>query len=162
LAAGGVDVAVQLGALAHQAQAGAEQVAQAAALTRVDVGGQEVAALEKSSDGLSVLAVALGLAAVDGFHGPGMAEDEGDVLVAAGVGEPRPGMDARASDQQALAEGLDGAQEGLRLGGKVAAEVGLAVVVEDDEVQGPGVQIDASIESGVGGRLEGTHGEGLR
>jgi hypothetical protein len=29
--------------------------------------------------------------------------------------------------------------------------------VEDDEEQGPGMQIDAGIESGVGGRLEVTH-----
>src|SRR5262249_45971663 len=50
LSAGGVDVAVQLGALADQAQPGAEQVAQAAALARVGVGGREVAALEEPGD----------------------------------------------------------------------------------------------------------------
>jgi hypothetical protein len=71
-------------------------------------------------------------------------------------------MDALAGDEQAVAEGLHGAEEGLGLGGQVAAVAGLAVAVEDDEVQGPGVQIDAGIESGVGGGLEGTHGEGLR
>src|SRR5947207_3226467 len=82
LAAGGVDVAVQLGALAHQAQAGAEQVAQPPPLLGVGIGGREVAALEQSGDGLGVLAVALGLGAVHGFHGPGVAQREGDAGVA--------------------------------------------------------------------------------
>src|SRR6516165_3762976 len=50
LEAGGVDVAVQLGALADQAQAGAQEVAQAAPLFGVGVGQREVAALEQAGD----------------------------------------------------------------------------------------------------------------
>ena len=46
-------------------------------------------------------------------------------------------------------------------GGQVAAEAGLAVAVEDDEEQGPGVQVDASVESGLRRGLEVAH-EGLR
>jgi hypothetical protein len=84
-------------------------------------------------------------------------EDESDVVVAAGVGEPVPGMDTLAGDEQSLAEGSDSAEERFRLGGEVAAEAALAVLIEDDQVQGPGVEIDASVESGVGGRLKGTH-----
>ena len=118
LAAGGVDVAVQLGALADQAQAGAEQVAQSASLFGVGVGEREVAALEQAGDGLGVVAVALGLAAVDGFHGPGVAEGEGDVVVAAGVGEPVPAVHALAADDEAVAEGL------RRRGGRVRARRG--------------------------------------
>jgi hypothetical protein len=91
-----------------------------------------------------------------------VAEDEGDVVVAAGVGEPVPAVDALAGDEQSVAEGLDGAEEGFGLGGEVACEACLPFVVEDDEEEGSGVQIDAGVESGVGGRLEGTHGEGLR
>src|SRR5262249_50088416 len=93
LAAGGVDVAVEFGALADEAQARAEQVAEAATFFGVGVGGREVATLEETGDGLGVLAITLGLAAVNGFHGPGVTEDESDVVVAAGVGEPVPGMD---------------------------------------------------------------------
>src|SRR5207253_774284 len=58
---GGVDVAVQLGALADQAQAGAEQVAQAPPLLGIGVGQREIAALEQASDGLGIVAIALGL-----------------------------------------------------------------------------------------------------
>jgi hypothetical protein len=66
-------------------------------------------------------------------------------------------VDALAGDEQAVAEGLDGAKERLGPGGEVAGEEGVAVAVEDDEVQGPGVQVDAGVKSGAGGRLEGTH-----
>jgi hypothetical protein len=99
---------------------------------------------------------------VDGFHGPGVSQGEGDGMVAAGVGQPVPGADAFAGDEKAVAEGRDGAEEGLGGGRQVAAEAVLAVAVEDDQVQGPGVQVDAGVESGARGRLEGTHDEGLR
>src|SRR5262249_32594555 len=118
--------------------------------------------LEETGNGLGIFAVALGLGPVDGFHGPGVTEDEGDVVVAAGVGEPVPAVDALAGDEESLAEGLHSAEEGVGLGGQVFGEAGLSVVVKDDEEEGPGVQVDAGIKSGVGGGLEGTHGEGLR
>src|SRR5579872_6037900 len=162
LSACGVDVAVELGALADQAEAAAEQVAEAAVFLGVGVGGRQVAAFEQSGDGLGVLAVAFGFAAVDGFHGPGVTEDEGDVLVAAGVGQPVPAVHALAGDEQAVTEGSDGLEEGTRSGGQVASEDDLTVAVEDDEEEGPGVQIDASVESGGGRWREGAHGEDLR
>src|SRR5262249_56500945 len=76
-------------------------------------------------------------------------------------GEPVPAGHALAADDQAVAEGLDGAEERLRGGRQVAGEASLAVLVEDAEEQGPGVEIDAGIESGAGGGLEVAH-EGLR
>jgi hypothetical protein len=90
-----------------------------------------------------------------------MAQDEGDVLVAAGVSQPVPAMDTLAADDQPLLEGFDGPEEGLGLCGQVAAEAGLALVVEDAEEQGPGMQIDAGLESGVGWGVEVAH-EGLQ
>src|SRR5262245_47097834 len=86
-----------------------------------------------------------------------MTKDEGDVVVAAGVGEPVAAVHTLAGDEESVAEGLHGAQEGLGLGGQVAGEARLPLVVEDDEEEGPGVQVDAGVESGAGGRLEGTH-----
>src|SRR5262249_31876585 len=124
-------------------------------------GGRGVAALEEAGAGLGVLAVALGLPAGGGPHGPGVPQDEGDVLVAAGVGEPVPAVHALAGADQAVAEGGDGAEEGARVSGQVLGEDGLAVVVEGDDEDGPGVQIDAGVESGSGGRGKGTQGEGF-
>ncbi len=109
---------------------------------------------QQSGDGLGVVAVALGLAAVDGFHGEGVSQGEGDVVVAAEVGEPVPAVHALAADDDAVAEGRDGFEEGFGGGGQVAAEAGLSVAVEDDEEEGPGVQVHAGVESDVGGRLE--------
>jgi hypothetical protein len=97
--------------LADQAQAGAQEVAQTPALLGVGVSEGEVAAPEQPGDGLGVVAVALGLLAVDGFHPPGVAQREGDVLVAAGVGQPVPAVHALAADDEALAEGRDGFEE---------------------------------------------------
>ena len=34
-------------------------------------------------------------------------------------------------------------------------------MVDNDDQDGPGVEIDAGVESGAGGRREGTHGAGL-
>src|SRR5262249_8900915 len=144
-----------------EAGAGAEQVAQSPPLLGVGVGGREVAAAQQPGDGLGVLAVTLGLVAVHGLHGVGVAEDKGDVLLAAGIGEPVPAVHALAGEEEAVAEGSDGAEEGVGVGGQVTGEADLAVAIEDDEEQGPGVEIDAGIESGAGGRREGTHGEGL-
>jgi hypothetical protein len=108
-------------------------------------------------DGLCVFAIALGFLAVDGFHSPGVAEDEGDGLVAAGVGQPVPAVHAFAADQQSVAEGLDRFEEGLGCGREVACVACLSGGIEDDQEEGSGVQIDTGIESGVSRRLEVAH-----
>jgi hypothetical protein len=64
---------------------------------------------------------------------------------------------ALAADDEGVAEGLDGVEEGFGGGAEVAAEAGLSVVIEDDEEEGPGVEIDSSVESDLGGRWEETH-----
>jgi hypothetical protein len=68
---------------------------------------------------------------------------------------------ALAADDQAVAEGVDGLEEGCRCGGEVAGAALLSVAVEDAEEQGPGVEIDAGVGSGLGRGLEATQ-EGLR
>src|SRR5262249_1904452 len=105
---GGCEWGAGVGRGAEEGEACAEQVGEAGALLGVGVGGREVAALEQPGDGLGVLAVALGLVPVDGFHGPGVSQGEGDVVVAAGVGEPVPAVHALAGDEEPVAEGGDG------------------------------------------------------
>jgi hypothetical protein len=58
--------------------------------------------------------------------------------------------------------GATALRKGSGGGGQVAGEALLSVAVEDAEEQGPGVEIDAGVESGVGGGQEAAHGEGLR
>jgi hypothetical protein len=86
-----------------------------------------------------------------------MSEDEGDVILAAGVGKPVPAVHALAANDESVAEGCDGFAERFRVSGEIASVAYLSLVVEDDEEEGPGVEIDAGIESGVGWWLEVAH-----
>ena len=81
-----------------------------------------------------------------------MAQDEGDALILAEVGEPVPGEHALGGDDQSVAVGLDGLEEELGIGAKVLVDDNGVVLVEDADVHGSGVQIDAGIVS-VGGFL---------
>jgi len=82
-----------------------------------------------------------------------MSKDEGDGLLVAEIGDPVPGEDALDPDDDILAIGLDGLQERLRGGVDVLVEPDFALVVDDTDVHGSGVQIDAAIE-GVGAGVE--------
>lgn len=94
------------------------------------------------------------------FHGEGVAEDELDPLPAAEVGQPVPGEDTLDGDDEALAEGFDGLQERLGCRADVLVEEDSALPVENAEVHGPGVQVDAAVGS-VGLRVE-SHGPLLK
>jgi hypothetical protein len=76
-----------------------------------------------------------------------VAEDEGDALFGAEVGEPVPGEHALAGNGVAVAEGIDSSAEGVGGGGDGLGEDGLAGSLENVQGQGSGVQIDAAIES---------------
>src|SRR5262249_3420329 len=80
-------------------------------------------------------------------HVQGVAEGEGDGFLLAEVGQPVPGEHALDADHEAVAEGGDGAEEGVGPGRQVAVEDDGAVVVEDADVHGPRVQVDAGVES---------------
>ncbi len=79
-------------------------------------------------------------------------------LAFAQVGEPVPGEHALDADDEAVAEGLDGVEEGVGRGGQVLLEDGLARVVEDVDEHGSGVQIDAAVELVLGGCSIASHG----
>ena len=51
---------------------------------------------------------------MDGFHSPGVSEGEGDVVVAAGVGQPVPAVHAFAANNDSVVKGCDGFAEGFR------------------------------------------------
>ena len=86
-----------------------------------------------------------------------MAEDEGDGLAGAQVGQPVPGEQALAADDEAVAEGGQRRQQlvGLRRHRPLADDG--AAAVEDAQRQGSGVQVDAAVES-VRVGVEAHHG----
>jgi hypothetical protein len=84
---------------------------------------------------------------VDELHIEGVPQDEGDTVVLAQVGQPVPGEHALTADDQALAVGPDGVEEVGGTGGQVLLEDGASLVIKDVGEQGPGMQIDAGVES---------------
>lgn len=104
------------------------------------------AAPQQAGDLGGVDLIVLAFAAVDGFHVQGVAEDEGDLLPVAEIGEPVPTKQALDGDDESVAEGGDGFEEGVGVGGEVFVVDDLAVAVDDAQIHGPGVQIDAAVE----------------
>ena len=88
--------------------------------------------------------VVLGLAAVDGFHGQRMPQDERDALGGAEVSQPVPAEQAFDRDGQVLAVGRDGDEEGVPGGRAVAMQQDMAGGVEDAEVHHLHVEIDSA------------------
>jgi hypothetical protein len=113
LGLGGPEVGEQLGAPAHEVEAAAQEIAGGAPAAGIDVGLGEVAAPQELGDLPGVELVALGLEAVDRTHGESVSENEGDALVLAEIGEPVPGEETLAADDQVVAVGRDGGEKGL-------------------------------------------------
>jgi hypothetical protein len=142
-----LDVGQRLAPPAHEVPPAAEQVAGGPHLGGVDVVLVQQSGAEEEGDLLGVDLVVLGLGAVDGPHVQGMAQDEGDALLLAGVGQPVPGEHALAGDDQAVAVGGNRFEEGRLGGGDVLVEEGASVMVEDAEEHGPGVEVGSAVGS---------------
>jgi len=74
-----------------------------------------------------------------------MAENELDAFVPAEIGEPVPGEDALHGDDEVVAERGDGREEVIGSAPDVLVKKDLAFSIEDAEVQGLGVKIDAAV-----------------
>ena len=146
LGIGDLDVGDQLGTLADEVIAPAEQVAGFAHAFGVDVGRGDVAAAEESADLLGIDVIVLGLAAVDGPHVERVAEDEGDLVFPAEVADPVPGEEALDTDDDVGAEGGECIEEDLLVGRNLRLADDLPGTVEDADGQEPGMEIDAGVE----------------
>ena len=111
----------------------------------IGVGHREHLSAQKRGDLLAVDLVVLGLAAVDGLHVQGVAEDEGDVHLGAQIGDPVPAEHAFHRHRQVLRVGLDGGLEGFGAGGQVPVQKDGAAVVLDAEIHPACVKIDAAV-----------------
>jgi acetyl-CoA carboxylase biotin carboxyl carrier protein len=155
-----LDVRQEVAPAAHQMEPPAQQVPRRAHLGRVDVGLGQVPASQQVGDLEGIDAVVLGLAAVDGLHVEGVAEDEGDPFPPAEVREPVPGEDALGGDDEVFAVGRDGGQEGLGTAAQVLVEEDLALAIEDAQVHRLRVEVDPAVV-GVALRVE-SHGSLLK
>ena len=113
----------------------------------IDVGLREHAAAEQDGDLVGVDLVVFGLAAVDGLHVEGVAQDEGDAFLGAEVGEPVPGEHALDGDDESVAIGRNGLEK--RSPGWLAccgAAGSRRPGSRMQTIHGPGVQVDAAVE----------------
>ncbi len=147
LGLGHLEMGEELGAEADEVEPPAQQIAGGAKASRVDVGEWEVSTAQELGDFPGVELVALGLQAVNRAHAEGVTEDELDPLLFTQVGEPVPGEEALAADDEvAAAKWRQGVEQGIRSAREIAVQHRLAVAIEDADVHRPGVQIDATTE----------------
>ena len=132
-------------------RAAAEQVAGLALGPGVDVGHREDAAAEQAGDLAGVDLVVLGLAAVDGLHGQGVAEDEGDALRASqrSASQYQANMHSQPTTRS-LRKGSMASRKASGSAGRSWSKTVLPSGVEDVDEHGSGVQIDAAVECGAG------------
>jgi hypothetical protein len=83
---------------------------------------------------------------MDSLHVECMAQDEGDLLLGAEIGEPIPDEHALDGGDDILPVGLDSPKKGIRRGLSVFVEHGVALLIQDAQVHGSGVQIDSAIK----------------
>jgi len=146
LVEGVLDVGEELGPLAPEEETAPEQVPGGAHAGRIDVGHGDRSAPEEGGQLLGVEAVVLRLAAVDRLEVEGVGEDEGDVELAAEVGQPVPAEDALGADDEIVAVGPGGLEEGLALAGDSFVQDDRAAAFENAQVHGPGMEVDATVE----------------
>ena len=123
-----------------------EQVTGRPHLGGIDVGLREHAAAQQHGNLLGIDLVVFGLAAVDGFHIEGMAEDKGNAFLGTEVGEPVPGEDTFDGDDQIVPIGRNGLEKRFWAGFHVPVQQDLAVLVQDTDVHGAGMQVDAAVK----------------
>jgi hypothetical protein len=74
-----------------------------------------------------------------------MAEDEGDVVFSAEVGEPIPVEDALRRYDQVVAVGFDGFKEAGSVAGEVLVKQDVAFGVLNAQIKGAGMKVDAAV-----------------
>jgi len=87
-----------------------------------------------------------GLAAMNGFHAEGMTEDDRDVFLGAPVGEPVAGEHAFDRDDEMRPIGCNSFEKGRWGRLHVAVKQCLTGLVEDADVHGTGMQVDAAVK----------------
>ncbi len=133
LAVGLLDMGESLGSCAHEVYPAPEEITGRAHLRGVDVGLREHAPTLEHRDVLGIDSVVFGFAAIDGFHGEGMTQDEGNTLPSAQVSEPVPREETFHADDEVLLIRSNGLEKrfGSRL--HMAVQHDLPVLIQDTE-----------------------------
>lgn len=74
-----------------------------------------------------------------------MAKYKGNRFTVTQIGQPVPDEQTFDGDDDVFPEGLNGGQKGFRVGSGVFVKDGFSFLIQDTDVHGSGVQIDAAI-----------------
>jgi hypothetical protein len=83
---------------------------------------------------------------MDRLHVERVAQDKGNALLGAEVGEPVPREDTFNSHDDILTMGHHDLEQGIWLGLDIAMHHNVTILVQDANVHAPGVQVDATIK----------------
>jgi hypothetical protein len=146
LTVGVLDMGESLCAFAHEVDPAPEEITGCAHLGRGDVRLWEHAPTQAQRDVLGIDSVVVGFAALDGYHVEGMSEDEGNTLPSTQVSQPGPREETFHAHDEVLQIRSDGLEK--RFGSCLhrAVQHDLSVLMQDTEVHGVGVQVDATIK----------------
>jgi hypothetical protein len=133
-------------ALARQGHTSAQQGTGGAHGRGVDIGLRAPTTAQQGGNLVRIDLVIFGLAIVDGFHGEGMPQHEGNAFVSAEISEPIPGKDALNGYDQPLAIGGNGLEERFRSGFHVAVEHDVTLVAHDADIHASGMQVDPAVK----------------
>jgi len=127
--------APQVGAAPQPSTGGAQR-------SRRDRGLWEQTASQQGGTLVRIALVGFGLPAVHGLHREGMPQDEGHACVRPAVGEPGPGAETLDGHNQAIPRGGHGLEEGCRRRLHRAVQQDCAILAQDTDVHGAGMQVD--------------------
>jgi hypothetical protein len=84
-------------------------------------------------------------AAVDGLHRESVTQDESNPLLGAAIGEPIPGEDTFYCHDEPLAVWSNGLEKRFRGGFHIAVHKNFAIMAQDADVHGAGMQVDTTV-----------------
>jgi hypothetical protein len=86
---------------------------------------------------------------MDGLHVEGVTQDQGNTLFSTQVGQPVPGEETFDSHNEALTLGRNGLEERFWRGLHMAVQQNFALVAQDADGHGAGMQVDPTIHWGL-------------
>jgi hypothetical protein len=122
-----------------------EEGARGAHRRRIHIGLWEHAPAEERGDFLRIHAVVLGFAALDGCHVEGRPEDQGKTFAHTQISQPIPREETFDRDDKIITIRRNDLEEGLGVCLEVLMHHDRSIVVQDADVQHPGVKIDSTV-----------------
>jgi hypothetical protein len=116
LASGVLDVRKELCSLSHQMSASSQEISGGSHLGWIDISLGQCATSQEYGNFMGVDLVVFTLAAMNGFHIEGMAQNERNPFSGTKIGYPVPGEHALGSHHDVFPEGSDATEESLGMG----------------------------------------------